>query len=122
MFKISVTTKFAAAHQLRGYEGPCENLHGHNWVIKAKIGSERLDEIGMVYDFKKLKIHLNEIVDKFDHQFLNEVKPFDEINPTSENLAKYIFESLAAKLPKGIEVVAIDVGESEQYVSSYEAS
>lgn len=122
MFKISVTTKFAAAHQLRGYEGPCENLHGHNWVIKAMVGADRLDDIGMVYDFKKLKNNLNEIVERFDHQFLNEVKPFDEINPTSENVAKHIFESLAKKLPPGIKVIAIDVGESEQYVSSYEAS
>lgn len=122
MFKISVTTKFAAAHQLRGYQGPCENLHGHNWVIKATVGAERLDDIGMVYDFKKLKNHLSEIIERFDHQFLNKVKPFNEINPTSENLAKYIFESLAEKLPPGIKVVAIDVGESEQYVSSYEAS
>jgi 6-pyruvoyltetrahydropterin/6-carboxytetrahydropterin synthase len=122
VFKISVTTKFAAAHQLRGYQGPCENLHGHNWVIKATVGAERLDDIGMVYDFKKLKNHLSEIIERFDHQFLNKVKPFNEINPTSENLAKYIFESLAEKLPPGIKVVAIDVGESEQYVSSYEAS
>ena len=122
MFKISVTTKFAAAHQLRGYEGPCENLHGHNWVIKATVGAEKLDDIGMVYDFKKLKSNVNEIIERFDHQFLNEIKPFHEINPTSENMAKYIFESLAEKLPKGIKVVAIDVGESEQYVSSYEVS
>ena len=122
MFKISVTTKFAEDHQLRGYQGPCENLHGHNWVIKATVGAERLDDIGMVYDFKKLKNHLSEIIERFDHQFLNKVKPFNEINPTSENLAKYIFESLGEKLPAGIKVVAIDVGESEQYVSSYEAS
>ncbi len=121
MFKISVTTKFAAAHKLRGYEGPCENLHGHNWIIKATVGTKLLDKIGMAYDFKKLKSHLNEIIEKLDHQFLNEVTPFDEINPTSENVAKYIFESLAEKLPPNIKIIAIDVGESEQYVSSYEA-
>ncbi len=122
MFKISVTTKFAAAHKLRGYGGPCENLHGHNWLIKATVGTDRLDDIGMAYDFKKLKSHLNEIIERLDHQFLNEVKPFDEINPTSENVAKYIFESLVKKLPMGIDVIAIDVGESDQYVSSYETS
>lgn len=122
MFKISVTTKFAAAHQLRGYDGPCENLHGHNWLIKATVETDRLDDIGMAYDFKKLKSYMNEIVERLDHQFLNDIKPFDEINPTSENVAKYIFESLAEKLPPGIKVVAIDVGESDQYVSSYEAT
>jgi len=122
MFKISVTTKFAAAHKLRGYEGPCENLHGHNWVIKATAATDTLDDIGMAYDFKKLKNHLNKIIERLDHQFLNEIKPFDEINPTSENVAKYIFEALAKKLPPGIKVIAIDVGESDQYVSSYEAS
>jgi len=122
VFKISVTTKFAAAHQLRGYDGPCENLHGHNWLIKATVATDRLDDIGMAYDFKKLKRHLSEITESFDHQFLNRVKPFDAINPTSENMAKFIFESLVKILPSGINVIAVDVGESDQYVSSYEAS
>lgn len=122
MFKISVTTHFAAAHRLSGYEGPCENLHGHNWLIKATIGTDKLDEIGMAYDFKKLKQHLTEIIDRLDHQFLNELTPFDEINPTSENVARYIFESLANRLPADIKVISIDVGESEQYVATYEAS
>lgn len=120
MFKISVTIKFSAAHKLRGYEGPCENLHGHNWVIKATIGTDKLNEIGIAYDFKKLKSHLNEIVGRLDHQFLNEVKPFDELNPTSENLSKFIFESLSDKLPSNIRVIAVEVGESEHYMSSYE--
>ncbi|UCE06508.1 MAG: 6-carboxytetrahydropterin synthase QueD [bacterium] len=120
MFKISVTTKFAAAHKLRGYEGPCENLHGHNWQIKATIGIDELDDIGIAYDFKKLKKYLNEIIERFDHQFLNDVAPFDQLNPTSENLAKYIFHSLTEKLPSHIKVVSIEVGESDQYKAIYE--
>jgi len=120
MYKISVTTKFAAAHRLRDYEGPCENLHGHNWIVKAIIGTEQLDDIGIAYDFKKLKNHLNEIIEQFDHQFLNEVDPFDKLNPTSENIARFIFKSLSIKLPAHISVVSIEVGESEKYKASYE--
>ena len=120
MYKISVTTKFAAAHRLRNYEGPCENLHGHNWVINAVVGTEKLDEIGIAYDFKKLKIDLNQISDRFDHQFLNEVSPFDELNPTSENVAKFIFDSLTKKLPAHIRVISVEVGESEKYKAIYE--
>lgn len=120
MFKISVTTKFAAAHKLRDYEGPCENLHGHNWLINATIATDKLDNIGMAYDFKKLKSHLKEIIERLDHQFINEVTPFDKLNPTSENIAKFIFESLAKKLPSNIRVISIEVGESEQYIATYE--
>lgn len=122
MFKISVTTKFAAAHKLRGYEGPCENLHGHNWIIKATIGADRLNEIGIAYDFKKLKSHLKDIIARLDHKFINDVTPFDQLNPTSENIAKYVFESLADKFPPDIRIISIEVGESEQYVATYEAS
>jgi 6-pyruvoyltetrahydropterin/6-carboxytetrahydropterin synthase len=120
VFKISVTTKFAAAHRLKGYEGSCENLHGHNWSIKATVATNQLDNIGIAYDFKKLKSHLNDIIDRLDHQFINEVAPFDQLNPTSENIAKYIFESLAKKLPTAVRVLSIEVGESEQYLAAYE--
>lgn len=120
MFKISVTTHFAAAHRLRDYDGPCENLHGHNWLVKATVEADALDRIGMAYDFKKLKAHLKEIVQRLDHQLINDVPPFDQINPTSEHLAQHIFEALAEKLPPSIKMVAVDVGESEHYVASYE--
>ncbi len=122
MFKISVTTHFAAAHRLRGYEGPCENLHGHNWLVKATIATNTLDHLGMAYDFKHLKSLMKEIVERLDHQLINDVKPFDQLNPTSENIAQHIFESLADKLPSTIKMIAVEVGESEHYVASYEAS
>lgn len=121
MYKISATTKFAAAHSLRGYEGACEKLHGHNWSVKAILGTDELDEVGIAYDFKLLKKDLNEIVDLYDHEFLNEIPPFDkQLNPTSENLAKYIFEQLAKKLPDHIRVISIEVGESDKYKAIYE--
>ncbi len=122
IFKISVVTHFAAAHNLRGYEGPCEKLHGHNWSIKATVGTDKLDAIGLAYDFKKLKGHLKEIVERLDHQYINEVTPFDQLNPTSENIAKYIFESLATKLPTTVSVISVEVGESENSVAAYEAT
>jgi len=122
VFKISVTTRFAAAHRLRGYQGACENLHGHNWEVKTTIGTDQLDDIGIAYDFKTLKRQLGEIIDRLDHQFLNEVAPFDELNPTSENLAKYIYQSLAKKLPAHCRVVAVEVAESANYRAIYEES
>jgi 6-pyruvoyltetrahydropterin/6-carboxytetrahydropterin synthase len=120
VYKVSVTTSFAAAHRLREYEGPCENLHGHNWLVKAQIGTEELDAIGIAYDFKKLKKHLHEIIDQFDHKLLNDISPFDKLNPTSENLARHIFQSLAEKIPPRLKVMAVEVGESEHYTAAYE--
>ena len=120
MYKVSATLTFAAAHSLRGYEGACENLHGHNWVVTATLGTDTLDDVGIAYDFKNLKKDLKKIIDKFDHQFLNNIKPFDKINATSENMAKYIFESLAKKLPDRVWVVSVEVGESEKYKAIYE--
>lgn len=120
LYKISVTTKFAAAHRLREYEGACENLHGHNWLVKAQVATSQLDDIGIAYDFKKLKVQLHEIIDRLDHQYLNDVPPFDAMNPTSENVAKYIFQSLATKLPDNLKVVSIEVGESDHYTAIYE--
>jgi 6-pyruvoyltetrahydropterin/6-carboxytetrahydropterin synthase len=120
VYKVSVTTKFAAAHRLREYEGACENLHGHNWLVKAQIGTSELDRIGIAYDFKKLKHDLNEIINQLDHQYLNEIPPFNEMNPTSENVAKFIYQSLAAKLPNKLKVISIEVGESDHYTATYE--
>ncbi|MDW7679177.1 MAG: 6-carboxytetrahydropterin synthase QueD [bacterium] len=121
MYKISATVSFAAAHNLRGYEGACEQLHGHNWLVKATLATEKLDTVGIAYDFKKLKQKLNDIIDRFDHQFLNQIPPFDQqLNPTSENLAHYIFIELAKKLPPHIQVFSIEVGESHKYTATYQ--
>ncbi len=120
MYKISIKTRFAAAHRLREYEGACENLHGHNWIVRATVGTDQLNEIGIAYDFKKLKADMSEIIDRLDHQYLNDVEPFDTINPTSENVAKFIFISLQKKLPSHLRVLSIAVGESENYTAIYE--
>ena len=121
MYSVKVQDTFCGAHFLRNYKGKCEKLHGHNWSVKAILGTDELDEVGIAYDFKLLKKDLNEIVDLYDHEFLNEIPPFDkQLNPTSENLAKYIFEQLAKKLPDHIRVISIEVGESDKYKAIYE--
>ncbi len=121
MYKIAAKMTFAAAHSLRGYEGACEKIHGHNWQVKAILGTNQLNKIGIAYDFKQLKQNLKEIIDKLDHEMLNEIPPFDnELNPTSENLAKYIFYSLRRNVPEYLQVVSVEVSESEKYSAIYE--
>jgi len=98
MFEVSVEHKFAAGHSLRNYHGRCENVHGHNWKIEVEIAGEELDSAGMLIDFMLLKRLINEVVDPLDHQFLNDVPPFDSVNPSAENIARYIYEELTKKL------------------------
>jgi len=100
MYKVNVRRHFDAAHALRGYNGQCENLHGHRWQIVVCVSSEELDETGLAFDFTVLKGELDAILDGFDHQYLNEVAPFDRINPSSENIARTIFEALENRIPE----------------------
>ncbi len=95
MYEIEVKTAFEAAHFIRGYAGKCARLHGHNWEVIAIVRGEKLDELGMLIDFKILKAELKKVLDGFDHRFLNELEPFTTENPTAENLAKKIFKRLA---------------------------
>jgi len=120
MYKVSIKTSFAAAHRLREYEGACENLHGHNWSVLAQVGAEQLNHLGIAYDFKQLKQDVKSIVDRMDHQLLNDLEPFKTINPTSENVARHIFDSLQTKLPAHLKVLSVAVGESENYTATYE--
>lgn len=94
MFEVSVRFEFSSAHRLRNYKGKCENLHGHNWKVEAEVSSRKLDSIGMVIDFKELKMKTNKILDELDHTCLNDFPYFKKINPTSENIAKYIYDRL----------------------------
>ena len=121
MFYLQVESEFASAHQLREYEGKCENLHGHNWRVLARVRGERLDAAGMLMDFGILKKHLRDLAERLDHRFLNATPPFDVVNPTSENLAKHIFEELAKLLPSGVFPHAITVYESPTSAATYRA-
>ena len=119
MYEVSVEAEFAGAHNLKGYEGLCEQLHGHNWKVACTLRSDKLNELGMVIDFKKVKAMLAEILNQFDHRYLNDLEPFRKENPTTENLARYIFKSLARKVPEGIQVSRVTVWESAGSAVSY---
>lgn len=121
MYKLMIETSFASAHQLRGYKGKCENLHGHNWKVQAYVTAEKLNEIDIAIDFHDLKRITNEIVAQLDHKFLNDVFPFTEKNPSSENIARWIFDSLKNKLAscENIKVSAVTVWESETASATY---
>ena len=119
MFYLQVESDFASAHQLREYKGKCENLHGHNWRVLAVVKGERLGPLGMLMDFGDLKKVLKTLMDSLDHRFLNDTPPFDRINPTSENLAKYLYEEMEQRLPEGVAVHKITVWESEKCAATY---
>ncbi len=94
MFEICVEHTFAAGHALRNYHGKCENVHGHNYRVQVGLAGPELDENGLLFDFSELKSRLRATSEYLDHQFINELKPFDEINPSAENIAKFFYEEL----------------------------
>ena len=112
MYELTVKDHFDAAHALRGYPGECRELHGHTWEIEVTVEGERLDEIGIVYDFKSLKSDLAEALAPYDHAYLNEIPPFDEISPTAENLARVLYEALSTRVDPRVRVSAVAVWES----------
>ena len=98
MYKLNVISDFSAAHHLQDYKGKCSNLHGHNWKVRVAVICEKTDKIGLTIDYGIVKKILNETMEKLDHSYLNELKFFIGINPTSENIAKFIFEELKKKI------------------------
>ena len=121
MYEATIETHFSSAHRLRQYNGECERLHGHNWNVSVTIASEKLNNLGMVIDFKELKGKTNRFMDRFDHQYLNEVSPFTELNPTTENIARYIFDELSETINTGsIKVSKVTVWESPTCCASYQ--
>lgn len=118
MYTVSVESKFSSAHNLRGYKGKCEDLHGHNWRVRMTVSSDGLDELGMVCDFTVLKEVLNRAVDGLDHKYLNESEHFRSINPTSENIARYIFEEVSRTRPD-LNIKKVKVWETETSSATY---
>ncbi|MCX5700087.1 MAG: 6-carboxytetrahydropterin synthase QueD [Candidatus Omnitrophica bacterium] len=118
MFKIKVEATFSAAHNLRGYKGKCEDLHGHNWKVEVVVANNKLDKIGMVMDFKLLKRKLSRLLERLDHKYLNNVVYFKKVNPTSENMAKYIYDSLK---PEIAAIYSVTVWESDNSCATYYA-
>ncbi len=117
MYSIKVESSFSSAHNLRGYHGKCESLHGHNWRIGVVAAREKLDKIGMALDFKFLKAKLNQVLEKLDHKYLNNLAYFKKKNPTSENIAKFIYDSLK---PEVKSLISVTVWESDTSSSTYE--
>lgn len=121
MYELMIETSFASAHQLRGYKGKCENLHGHNWRVQVYVSAQHLNSIDIAIDFHDLKRLTSEVVNQLDHKELNKVFPFTEINPSSENIAKWIFDNLKKKIAeyKGVTLTAVTVWESDTASVTY---
>ncbi|MBN2342664.1 MAG: 6-carboxytetrahydropterin synthase QueD [Deltaproteobacteria bacterium] len=121
MFEIYRECTFSASHQLRNYNGKCERLHGHNWRIRVHVSGEQLDKSGMLLDFHELDAIMKEAIDVFDHRHLNEVEPFLDDSPSSELLAKVVFEEMERRLPKNKElrVKCCDVWENDASRARY---
>ena len=120
MFELMIETYFSAAHQLRGYQGRCEQLHGHNWKVQVYVLAEKLNDVELAMDFHELKRLTDEVLEPLDHSFLNDIFPFTEKNPSSENIAKWIFDSLKKKLPEEtVSLSGITVWESESASATY---
>lgn len=155
MFEVSIKTEFSAAHNLRGYQGKCEALHGHNWQVEVIVSSQKLDKIGIAIDFKKLKEVVNQVIEKLDHKYLNELPYFSAVggslpdrqagtsggkkvipvrkktakdksklssgvNPTSENMAKFIFDKIKPLLDKdAVSLKSVSVWENERSKAAY---
>lgn len=116
MFELMIEESFSAAHALRGYDGPCENLHGHTWKVQVFLKGDKLNKIGILTDFREIKSKLKKVLDKFDHQNLNDLPEFKKQNPSCEILAKLIFERLGKRI-EGLSKVT--VWESEKTSASY---
>ena len=120
MYEVIIRQRFSAAHQLRDVSGIYENLHGHNWKVELVVSAKSLDPIGLVIDFKIVDDVAKEIVDRFDHQVLNEIPLFQDLNPSAENIARIIFEDLKEKLISySVQLKKVTVWETDTYGASY---
>ena len=120
MFEVSVEYTFAAGHALRGYKGKCENVHGHNYKVHLVVGGEELDSTGMLIDFVEVRKLIKELVERLDHRFLNDVAPFDKLNPSAENIAKYFSDELEPHVSdRGLRLQAVTIWETDTTSATY---
>ncbi len=118
MYNVKVRSQFSSAHNLRGYKGKCEELHGHNWRVEVTAQKEDLDDAGMVVDFKELKKVLNEAIAELDHKHLNALEFFKNNNPTSENIARYVYEKIAEKSPE-MNIKEVTIWETDTSLATF---
>ncbi len=121
-FEVMIERNFSSAHQLRGYKGKCENLHGHNYKIEIFARGRELDNIGLLVDFGELKAAADEVVNYLDHRNINELPPFDvELNPSAENLARYILERVASRVgDERVQIYKVRCYETPTSVATYQ--
>lgn len=121
MYRLKVQDAFSSAHFLRNYQGACENLHGHNWKVELVVEGIHLNEIEILIDFKELKKILKEVLEELDHRLINDLPYFQSRNPSSENLARYIFEKVKEKIKEfpNVKVKEVSVYETEKASASY---
>lgn len=115
MYTVFIETRFSAAHRLVGYEGHCGRVHGHTWKVRVEVKTNHINEIGISIDFKELRQLTKSVLSKLDHQNINEIPPFDRINPTAENLSRHFFEEIGELLPEKVRMTAVTVWESENH-------
>ncbi|MBI4765230.1 MAG: 6-carboxytetrahydropterin synthase QueD [Deltaproteobacteria bacterium] len=120
MYELKIITQFAAAHRLLNFQGKCEQLHGHNWKVEVFVRADRLDSAGLVRDFGDIKAVTQEVLNGFDHHYLNELIPFQQDNPSSEHIARYLFQELSRRLNDDrARVSKISVWESDSACATY---
>jgi 6-pyruvoyltetrahydropterin/6-carboxytetrahydropterin synthase len=118
MFEVSVEQTFAAGHALRNYKGKCENVHGHNYRVRITVQGDQLDSTGLLVDFLDIKNLIGGVVDYLDHQFINDLPPFDELNPSAENIAKYFYDRISGGLKNDVPARVAEVKVWETDTSS----
>ncbi len=120
MFEVSVEHTFAAGHALRGYKGKCENVHGHNYKVQVTVAGAKLNPTGLLIDFIELRAALRDLAERLDHRFMNDVPPFDTLNPSAENMAVYFSDGIDAQMrPHGVRVSSVKVWETETTSATY---
>ena len=119
-YTLKILTDFASAHTLRDYPGACSRMHGHNWKVEAEVIATKLNDIGMAIDFKEIKTAAREIAGRLDHYYLNDIPPFDKINPTAENIASWFFDELAKSINSDtVTVSALTLWETDRACVTY---
>src|ERR1700752_1616611 len=122
MYEVSVDETFAAAHNLRNYKGKCENLHGNNYKVRVTLAGKELDTTGLLYGFGAMKQVIQGVIRSLDHKYLNELPPFDVLNPSAENIARFVYDQTAKQIPanaNGTGVASITVWESDVTSATY---
>ena len=123
MYEVTVEDTFAAGHYLRNYKGKCENPHGHNYKVRVTLAGKELDKAGLLLDFKDLREVMKHVIERLDHQMINDIAPFTQLNPSAENLAKYFFDETNGRLQQGtngrVHVKDVTIFETDTTTAKY---